>query len=441
MSQFQDIIPPEKRSIRNVPLSNASKKISKKSAVSREPAKIKKLEVMPEVTSEEPKDPWSYEPKDDLKMYGGGGSIIFSNGILWLVTIGSVILLLFSISWIFAGATINIKLKKVSIDLPTSIPYQLSPKEGEVGYSSITFKESASTELVPKGKKEVQSRSSGTVVIYNNHNTSPQKLVAGTRLETGEGLIYKLDQAVTVPGKNGEVPGAVEAKATASEAGPKYNIGLADFTIPGFKNDPRYKNFYARSKSPMTGGNSGLVAIVEDVELAKSVEGLKNEISRQLKEKVSKELPKNQITFDTFQTISWQMDDPVVQGDKAILRVTGEAKVHAIDSSSLARYLLSKKEIAYSENDVFSLDTSGVVAELDSGATSTLKASLKGSVVIGYTIDNEKFRSEVAGRSKTDVIKVVASNYPQVTSLSTVVKPFWHSSLPQDPAKISVIED
>jgi hypothetical protein len=81
---------------------------------------------------------------------------------------------------------------------------------------------------------DVQKKASGRIVIYNNHNSSPQRLVKNTRFETPEGLIYRINESVTVPGakiEGGEkVPGSVEAEVMADIPGQKYNIGLTDFT-------------------------------------------------------------------------------------------------------------------------------------------------------------------------------------------------------------------
>lgn len=437
-SQFQDIIPPEKRSIRNVSLSD--KKPSKKSRQLNDTPKDPKPteETIEEV---ETKTPWSYEPKEDLTTYGGGNARSLSNIFLWFITIGCVALLFFAVSWLFAGATISIKLKQVSVELPETIPLRLTPGQNEVGYSSITFTEAARFSLEPKGKKEVLSKSIGTVLIYNNYGGSSQKLISGTRLETPEGLIYKLDQAVTVPGKKAGAPGSVEAKVTAAEAGPKYNIGLTDFTIPGFKGDPKFEGFYARSKTVMTGGSSGTVAIVDDSELTKSVEKLKVELSRALKDRAIKELPSNQLTVDNMQVESFKVGDPLVTGETANVEVVGELKVYTIDSNSLARYLLSQKDIQFLPNDSFKIDTTNVSTRFGGVSSSTLDLSLSGPVVIKYIIDSQKFKADIAGKSKSDVLKITASNYPQVTSISTTIKPFWHTALPQSISKITIVED
>ncbi|MSR71697.1 MAG: hypothetical protein EXS50_03530 [Candidatus Taylorbacteria bacterium] len=64
--------------------------------------------------------------------------------------------------------------------------------------------------------------------------------------------IYKIDSAVIVPGystKAGEiVAGSTTTTVTAEKAGTDYNIPLSDFTIPGFKGDPKFTNIFARNE-------------------------------------------------------------------------------------------------------------------------------------------------------------------------------------------------
>jgi hypothetical protein len=292
-SPFQDIIPPEKRSIRNVPLPRPLHE-EKKHA----PKHVKKLHVEKEIKSEEeifeeePKDPFVYEPREELSTYGGGqGRSGLSKLFLWLIALACLTALFFAVSWLFAGATVTVALKKVDAQLVGEQTFSLTPQNGEIGYSTVVLSDTASAEVTATGEKEVTSNASGTIVIYNNFDSNSQRLVAGTRFKTPEGLIYKLDAAITVPGKKGSTPGSIQAKVTAEKPGSSYNIGLTDFTIPGFEGDPRHDAFYARSKTPMAGGASGTVPIVDDEAKATAIENLKTALISTLKERANKELP------------------------------------------------------------------------------------------------------------------------------------------------------
>ena len=112
------------------------------------------------------------------------------------------------------------------------------------------------------GKRNVERKASGKIIIYNAYSSDIQKLVVGTRLSSPDGKIFRLNAEFIVPGAkitDGKiVPSSVEAGITADEPGEKYNIGsVGRFSIPGFEGSPKYQGFYAESKEPMKGGFIG----------------------------------------------------------------------------------------------------------------------------------------------------------------------------------------
>ena len=100
-------------------------------------------------------------------------------------------------------------------------------------------------------------------------------------------MIYRIPESINVPGKTVkdgvETPGTIEVEVFADEAGEKYNIGKVDFTVPGFKNDPaRYKGFYARSVTAMTGGFVGKMKTVLPEEKRSTLAQLDADIKTEL---------------------------------------------------------------------------------------------------------------------------------------------------------------
>ena len=115
--------------------------------------------------------------------------------------------------------------------------------------------------LMSSGQEEFVARlgkASGIVIFFNGFSSAPQKLVASTRIQSPEGLIFRIKKDIIIPGseiiRDKIVPGQVEAEVVADEQGSKYNIGLAEFQVPGFRGTPRFDSIYARSLAPFTGG-------------------------------------------------------------------------------------------------------------------------------------------------------------------------------------------
>lgn len=123
------------------------------------------------------------------------------------------------------------------------------------------------------------AKANGTITISNTFSEASQPLVATTRFETADGKLYRLVDGVTVPGAKTEdgktVPGKIDARVMADQAGTKYNLASGTFTIPGFKGGPKYDKITAEVKSAFTGGSddaSGAKLSVSqsDLDLAKT---------------------------------------------------------------------------------------------------------------------------------------------------------------------------
>ncbi len=129
------------------------------------------------------------------------------------------------------------------------------------------------------GKKisERGANSSGKITIINTQpNIWP--LIAETRFQTEDGLVYRIKGPVTVPAANSSGYGKLEAFVTADPTdsygalvGERGNIDPTKFFLPGLKEDSRSK-IYAESSEPMTGGITDFVSFIspEDIEAARA---------------------------------------------------------------------------------------------------------------------------------------------------------------------------
>ena len=370
--------------------------------------------------------------------------------ILWSITGAVVLALFFAITHLFRSAEVSVTEKSLSIALPESMTLYLNPKEGEAGYSPPSLNDSAKEEVIATGEKEMKSQASGALVIYNNFSSATQKLVTSTRFETPSGLIFRLNKDVVVPGTskvNGKtVPGSIEATVTDDKPGAEYNVGLSDFTIPGFKGDSRYSAFYGRSKTAMTGGNVGKVASIDDAVLQNTVSALKEKLKAALLVKALEQMPATQQTLEGFDRVSYVEGLPKSLGSagagKAEVRVDASAKIYAIDVLSFAKKILAAGKNATSSTEAFALDFSSAEVSLGDEANGSLPLTLTGNVVVTWKLNTEAFKSAVAGKSVKEVASI-STSFPEISKVSVVVKPFsfWSSSLPSNTEKISVSFD
>jgi hypothetical protein len=181
---------------------------------------------------------------------------------LWIIA-GIAIVLLGGLSlFAFRKTTVTVVPRTHTIVFDNTVPFTAYPAEsaasGTLPYTvqSFTF---ADSETVPaQGTHHVETKASGTVTVINDFSATPVKLLATTRFETPDGLIFRAPAQVMVPGKKGSTPGSVQVTLVADEAGDKYNVGpIAKFTLPGLKGGAMFTSVYAKSDAPFAGGFTG----------------------------------------------------------------------------------------------------------------------------------------------------------------------------------------
>jgi len=117
----------------------------------------------------------------------------------------------------------------------------VSEKEtGGVPFDIMLVDEVGLKEVQSTSEDTVKEKASGQITVFNDFNENTQRLIKNTRFETSEGLIYRIQNSVVVPGQTVDssgktVPGSIVVTVYSDQPGEKYNIGLTDFTIPGFK--------------------------------------------------------------------------------------------------------------------------------------------------------------------------------------------------------------
>jgi hypothetical protein len=251
----------------------------------------------------------------------------------------------------------------------------------------------------------------------------------------------------------------VEVKVYADFAGAEYNIGLVDFTIPGFKNDPkRYANFYARSKTEMKGGFIGKVKTVSESKLKDSISLLKEEARQGIRQELDK-LVKSLATsseeamFVPVELTGFYADEPEVTdtslGDKSVIlkqKVKGVA--FALNEKQLNKRIIKALRleelvgeepfsIQNRENLVFHI-TNIPSDYAQAIKTKELKIELNGSATLVFGIDEKKFLSDIKGNTKSKVRKIVESKYRNVEAVDVVFRPFWNIFLPTRVDKIDL---
>lgn len=341
-----------------------------------------------------------------------------------------------------------VKITPVSKTVSVNVFLKAAEQGGDIAFNLVALQSEKSGGIRASGVKKVESKASGTIVIYNGYSASPQTLVKSTRFETAGGKIYRIVQTITVPGakvKNGKVitPGSIEAVVYADKPGEEYNIEFSDFTIPGFKGTPRYEKFYGRAKTPISGGFFGNVPQANENDLKNLRLKLEKELEEEIFGKINSQLAlggdadalfiKEASEFKfSYEALSGAAKDAVDIKEKA------DFSGAIFKKSDIIKFLAEKylKGTDF-EQDVYlknfdDLAVSAVKKDFN-GKTVTLK--IEGSANFFKKIDEEKLKDEL---SKTKNVKEVFARHQEIESAKIIFKPFWKNRLPNNPLKIQI---
>ena len=376
-------------------------------------------------------------------------SLIF----LWIICIASIATLLFLLSLTFATATLTITPKNQTIALNDS--YNIYSDKAATGlhYQIMTIKKDLSQNLKTDGEEYAERKATGKAILYNNYSTSKQRLINNTRLETKDGLTYRIRQSVEIPGIktiNGvKTPGSVEVEIIADMPGDKYNMKLTDlkgdFTIPGFNGSTKFTTFYGRLSSDVTGGFVGNVKKVSDEKLAAGRDELKKTLKDSLIKDAYAKNPDQYILFKDNYYL--QCNDLEDDSSGSEYKISEECSIKAVvfNREELSSFIANSKikDFDNSKVDIFWNDSDVVTLQ---GTTeqpwneTSLKAKLIGPAKIVWSYDTEKILSSILGQDKSVINSVIENNKNSITEIQATIRPMWKKAFPENEKKIKIID-
>lgn len=462
--QFSDVVPPEKRSIRNVPIPSGGKRKSSsttKVEILKKPEAPTPEEEKPSILSEardfalkDIKNSPAYEyyyPRGNESQPAAASTPIVKKGgskKRHLLFLGAVLVVagffLATMMTVFASATVTVTPKTKNIPIAMKITASPDKTDGSVRYEVIKVTKSETASVPASGEEEVELKSHGKVVIYNNFSTSPQRLIARTRLESPEGLIYRIPESIVVPGKSGSTPGSIEVEVFADETGDKYNIKKTDFTIPGFKDDKaRYQGFYARSSTDMEGGFVGKRKTVSDSDKSTALQTIESDAESALEKDLASKVP-NGLTLVKGSTIYESHELPQSDQSSSVIlgkEVTAYAimlNIQDLSDAVKSEYIRGYPDWQNMDSSVQDFSNIQVVKRPDSiDATKNMDIEISGNAALVAKVDTEKLKESLAGKSKNSIMALI-NQFAGISGVKVTIRPMWKRSFPADTSKISV---
>ncbi len=368
----------------------------------------------------------------------------YSKYLLWGIVVLCILVLFFAVSSFFTGATVSVTRKSQDMNLSAvSLSAQKNGQTADLEYQTITLSEADSAMVPAQGTEEVDRKASGTIVIYNNFSTAPINLIKNTRFQTPAGLIYRINNAISIPGKKGTTPGRLEVVVYADQTGASYNIDLSDFTIPGFQTDKvKFAQVYGRSKTAMTGGAQGLIKKILPSDELTARTNLENQITQKLIAQAKSQTPDQFVLYANGATTTFEVQPNQDQANNTVqLNEKGTLNAIIINKADLAKALAQKEftdydgspvEIASIENLNFSLSDPATLEKTSGTFLFT------GSAKFIWDYDSALFKEALKGKSNKDIPSIL-TNFPAISKADVVIRPFWISTLPSNTDRIKVV--
>jgi hypothetical protein len=307
---------------------------------------------------------------------------------------------------------------------------------GDLPFQIVTVEKTATASVPAESTVTASDPASGKITI-TNRQTAAQALIKNTRFETPDGLIFRIRDSVSIP-----AGGSITVTAYADEAGDKYNVGPATFTVPGLKGSTAFTQVTAKSDAAMTGGFSGTRPSVGQATKDKQYADIQAKIGTELQKELAAKIPEGYVLVPgaSVTTYTPQSDAAGASGT-VTLTETGSVTAVVFPATALARVIALQSVGTYGGQDVTLADVTGLMVKpvqptIAPDATE-FAFNLSGSTTVVWVVDSTKVAGAVAGKTRNEA-EVALKSFPEVDRATLVLRPFWAGKFPQDPAKIKV---
>lgn len=353
-----------------------------------------------------------------------------------VIVIGAV-----GVLYAFSGAKVEATPTTDNVNLAQA-SFTATPSSGDLPFEVVTVNKVASKSVPAESTATVDQSAQGTITIYNTQAVA-QALVATTRFESPDGHIFRIHQAVSVPAGSASSPGTLTATVYADKTGADYNIGPSNFTLPGLSGSKQFDQVYAKSTDPFTGGFSGTRPTVGQTTDDTQHAALQAALQADLASAVTSQAPAGYVFIKggSFSTYEPQPDSVDTSG-QVVITEKGTVQAVVFPMDALARAVARQAVGGYADQPASLSGADGLTLTPPGTAvpagTSTFTFTLSGGANVVWTVDATKVAAAIAGRTKAQA-DTILKTMPEIQKAILVLRPFWRSTFPSDPAKIDVV--
>lgn len=370
---------------------------------------------------------------------------------LWIWIVAGVLVLVLALFAILATrpsvVTVTPRSHAITFDQSTDfIAYpEASAATGTLTYSVQTI-ELDDSEVIPAqgGTTHVETKASGTLTVYNSFSTSPVRLVATTRFETPDHLIYRTPNDIVVPGKKGTTPGKVTVTVIADQAGEQFNIAPGvKFTVPGLKtNAPMYTGVTAEATGQFAGGFNGDRVATDPAARATAIANIRARLLESSIQKAATDAGPNGVIFYNLAQTTYQDLPDTTETNGVGIHVRIRSLIPVLPADTFARSIGS---IVTSDTDIVDLSLVGgdsfgaLSSDIASSTLGTTPFHFKptGNATLVWNVNTDELLSALAGRDQASFQSIIA-NFRGIESAHARIEPFWKSTFPEDKNDIKI---
>ncbi len=295
------------------------------------------------------------------------------------------------------------------------------------------------------GTQYVRTKSAGQVTIYNDFGTASQTLVATTRLINSDGVMFRLDKTVVVPGatySGGKlVPSQITASVTANEAGSQYNLPSGQkFHFAGFEGTKKYNGFYAESSQAMSGGFIGQTLAPSRNDIIQATSSVAASLQNAMASEAILQAPQGMKFINggsSFSVTKYDVANIPNSNGQFAVTAYGEYKIIGFNEQDLVTAMASQVADSSTSNLQIKKYTVTYGTPVMDWKRGTMTASIAFQSFWEPQFDVNSFRQTIVGRSQ-EAVQQAIRGIAGIQSGEVKLWPFWVRSVPDNLSRVTV---
>jgi len=370
---------------------------------------------------------------------GGGGLIVLIVFLVWALVIAPT-----------AMVTITAQTSSVDIDRTLSlVPSLDASKTDQLQLKPVVkqLKKTASVDFTATGSKDIGDKAGGTMTVRNCDYAGGFTLPVGTAFTGDDGHVFSSTAEVSVPAFTGSasscsLSGSSAGKATvavqANDIGPDYNVDSQAYSFP-------LSGKVDAVGTAMTGGSKQTVTVVSQDDVDKATQQLGTQDQNAAKQQLQAQFGSDQLVIaESFSSqAGTPTPNPAVgqQAKQGKLSVDTTYTLVSVARTDVDKLLSTALKDALNGKPYQSIFNNGSntiqfqsFQQLGDGSYT---ARMTTTGYIGTTIDTKQLTQQIEGKRYGEIDQMV-SQIPGVNKVTINLSPFWVTSAPNDPHKITI---